>query len=288
MILKQLTRLFLWLTGILIVLAIADVLFIPGTMGFLTPLTTLTAFIFAILHGGQRYGWIRVAFMVVIVFVVSLTFESVGVATGRVYGPYHYTDVLGAKFLGLVPFLIPLAWFMMMYAALVIADRLIPSGWGGRWIRALVVAAVGGVVMTAWDLPMDPLMVYGNHWVWEVQGAYFGVPLQNYWGWWLTSFVAMAVFLVFFGAQQRARIVPDAWAVTAYLLMGSSSVALDFIFGLPGPALVGIFAILPWVVIGYLRSSGRSVRIKNPAPLVRPAFLQRMVTAQLSWGNEVI
>ncbi len=28
-------------------------------------------------------------------FVVSLAFGSIGVATGLVYGPYHYTDKLG-------------------------------------------------------------------------------------------------------------------------------------------------------------------------------------------------
>ena len=49
--------------------------------------------------------------------------------------------------------------------------------------------------MTAWDLVMDPMMVAGGHWVWEVEGAYFGVPLQNFWGWWLTTFVTFILFL---------------------------------------------------------------------------------------------
>jgi uncharacterized membrane protein len=40
---------------------------------------------------------------------------------------YHYTALLGPKFLGLVPYLIPAAWFMMNYPSFVIAERLIPS-----------------------------------------------------------------------------------------------------------------------------------------------------------------
>ncbi len=237
-----------------------DVLFLPGTMGFLTPLTTLTAFIFAILHGFQRYGWKKILLLVVVVFVVSLAFESLGVATGKVYGPYHYTDKLGPKFLGLVPYLIPLAWFMMMYSSLVIAGRILPESRGKRIGRAILVAALGGLVMTAWDLAMDPLMVLGGHWVWEVNGAYFGVPLQNYWGWWLTTFVAMGLFGFLAGkgprtGRETARRAPDNWAVTAYLLMGISSVALDFVFNLDGPALVGIFCMLPWVLVGYMRAS---------------------------------
>jgi uncharacterized membrane protein len=60
----------------------------------------------------------------VLVCAVSLLFESVGVATGLVYDPYHYTNKLGPLFLGLVPYLIPMAWFMMSYPSFVIADRL--------------------------------------------------------------------------------------------------------------------------------------------------------------------
>ena len=36
--------------------------------------------------------------------------------------------------------------------------------------------------MTAWDVGMDPMMVAAGNWIWETEGAYFGVPLQNYWG----------------------------------------------------------------------------------------------------------
>ena len=95
-------------------------------------------------------------------------------------------------FLGLVPYLIPIAWFMMVYPSYVIADRLVPMR-KSTFVRILHVSLVGGIIMTAWDLGMDPLMVKAGHWVWEVQGAYFGVPLQNFWGWWLITFTALLV-----------------------------------------------------------------------------------------------
>jgi uncharacterized membrane protein len=79
------------------------------------------------------------------------------------------------KFLGLVPCIIPIVWFMMSYPSFVIADRLVPSGWK-RWQRLLSVAAVGGLVMTAWDLVMDPFMVAGGNWVWDRNEAYFVIP----------------------------------------------------------------------------------------------------------------
>ncbi len=118
-----------------------------------TPLVTLTGFTFALLHAAQREGWEGALRLLALVFVVSLLFESIGVATGLVYGPYHYTDHLGPKFLGLVPYLIPVAWFMMSYPSFVIADRLVgdfhPESLQGTrrkngWRRILAVAAVGG------------------------------------------------------------------------------------------------------------------------------------------------
>jgi hypothetical protein len=139
---------------------------------FITPVTTLAGFTFALLHAGQREGWSGALRLLALVFGVSLLFESVGVATGLIYGAYHYTNRLGPLFLGLVPYLIPVAWFMMSYPSYVIADRLIPAGWK-RWQRILSVAAVGGLVMTAWDLVMDPVMVASGHWVW---GAERGLP----------------------------------------------------------------------------------------------------------------
>ncbi len=108
--------------------------------------------------------------------------------------------------------------------------------------------------MTAWDLAMDPMMVAGNHWVWEQPGAYFGVPLHNYWGWWLTIFVTFLVFLAVSRAKPTSALGEDAFtrvAILSYAVTGCSSILADFEFGLAGPALAGIFAMLPWVILGW-------------------------------------
>jgi putative membrane protein len=220
-----------------------------------TPLLTILAFTFAVLHATQRMGWARAFLLLFLTFGVSLLFECVGVATGLIYGPYHYTDKLGWKFLDLVPLLIPLAWFMMSYPSWVIATRLLPSGWPA-WSWRLGAAALGGITMTAWDLAMDPLMVSGGHWVWEQTGAYFGIPLQNYWGWWLTIFVAFLVYTIVSHATPspavRQLYTYDRQAVISYAVTGSSSVLIGFAGGLPGPALVGLFAMIPWVITALL------------------------------------
>jgi len=258
MTLRKITLAFLFLSGLLNGIGLINATFFKVVMGWLTPVNTVVLFIFALLHGLQRFGWKRILMMFVTVSAVSLAFESVGVATGKIYGGYHYTDQLGPKFLGLVPYLIPIAWFMMMYASYLMADLIIPAGYGGRFGRLLLVAAVSGVAMTAWDLSMDPMMVGGGHWIWETPGAYFGIPLQNFLGWWVTTFAALMVYLILadflFRKPVDIEAVPVSWAIYAYTILGISTIWVDYIFDLAGPATVGLFAMLPWVIASLVQA----------------------------------
>jgi uncharacterized membrane protein len=166
---------------------------------------------------------------------------------------YVYTTKLGPLFLGLVPYLIPVAWFMMSYPSFVIADWLIPANWK-RWQRILSVAAVGGLVMTAWDVVMDPVMVAGGHWVWDVNGAYHGIPLQNFWGWWLTVFTTFALYLLVSG---KATKIPEAkfdpLALLSYLITALGMVLVSLATNAGELALIGFFSMMPWVIAGGLR-----------------------------------
>jgi putative membrane protein len=169
-----------------------------GSKGF-----TVIFAAFSILHAGSVLGWRRAVAFLVICVVVSWGFEAVGVATGMVYGAYHYGDALGAK-IGGVPIIIPFAWFMMVYASWMVAHLLLeggqsPSSFGGALARALIAATA----MTAWDAVMDPGMAMRGTWTWEQGGAYFGVPFQNFVGWMATTLaVYIIVALVF-------RLVPN-------------------------------------------------------------------------------
>jgi uncharacterized membrane protein len=119
----------------------------------------------------------------------------------------------------------------------------------------LAIAALGGLAMVAWDLALDPLMVADGHWNWETPGAYFGVPLQNYWGWWLTAFTILALYLALRGSRvpesQTDMSRFDRLAVLVYLITGLGSAGEAWLHGLTGPALVSGAALLLWFVLGW-------------------------------------
>ena len=220
---------------------------LTGSIGVLTSVVAL----FSLSHAWYSLGGRLTAAFFGLSAVISWAYEQVGVATGFIYGAYHYTDYLGGK-LGHVPLLIPLAWFMMVYPSYVIANLVVErraTGTGPGAASLVRLACVGAVVMTLWDLVIDPILSGPSirAWVWETGGPYFGIPIQNYLGWLLTTFT---VFLTYRAVEQRVHAVPAgamsagvvALPVTAYGLM----LAADLLSGVTptwlwaiGPAVMG-------------------------------------------------
>jgi len=189
-----------------------------------------------------------------------------GVLTSVVFGPYHYTDVCGPCFLGMVPYTVPLVWFILVYPSYVIAEWLVPVGWAGQK-RSLVVAGCGATAVTAVDLALDPVMVGAGAWVWHVNGAFFGIPVQNYLGWWLTVFVIVSIYL-------RLGALPRVWrpvrsvsvvrlAILSYGVFAIATIAVALHMRLPGPAFAALLITGIWVAAGLY--STREAQTGMPA-----------------------
>jgi uncharacterized membrane protein len=212
-----------------------------------------TAFVYLFAHSCGNIGLRRTILLFALTYSISLLFESTGVKTGMVYGTYQYSDRLGPMFLGLVPYAIPLTWFIMIYPSLVIATRIVPVQ-KNRTVWVLMLAGTGALAMTAWDLVLDPVMIHFEFWEWEINGLYFGVPLQNYLGWLVTSFSIFSAFLILGripGLDKEGRSAdPNRLAVIAYVITGLTTALVAVNFGLFGPAIVGSAAMLPIIVLG--------------------------------------
>jgi uncharacterized membrane protein len=172
-----------------------------GNIGF-----TLVFVLFALIHCTALEGLSRAAQFFAISAIVAYLMEEIGVRTGRIYGAYHYSDLLGVK-LGHVPIIIPLAWFMMIYPSWMVAKALLGGIDTSSTLGVTAQAVIAAWVMTAWDVVMDPGMAAEGNWVWEQGGAYFGVPRRNYLGWLLTTFIVYwIVGWLWRGAERRTTL----------------------------------------------------------------------------------
>ncbi len=180
------------------------------------------------------------------VYLLSLLSELAGTTVGLPFGPYRYTDGLGAKWLGHVPVLIPLSWFFMALPSYAIARWRFPTS-----IAARVVA--GSLVLLSWDLALDPAMsLVTKYWVWGVDGPYYGMPILNLVGWYVTG-LALMIALSALRADRWIARLPLRWLVGFYganllLPIGMSAAA-----GLSGAVAATVAAMLVcWFVAGRL------------------------------------
>lgn len=229
------------------------------------PLFTLTSaafFLFSANHALHHLGARRGLALLLLTVVISLTFEILNLVTGGwIFGPLQYTSKLGLKLFDLVPLLIPLTWFTVGYLSLCIAQRIVKPWPRTVWQRVRV-AAIAAVIMTCWDLGMDPVMVTRGHWVWLHPGLYFGIPLHNFVGWWLTAFTFYLAWLWSSGTRSGESIVDGSrhfrlLAPSAYAITCVSMTIANADMGHVGPALIGFVAMGAFAVY-WLHDTGRS------------------------------
>lgn len=146
---------------------------------------------FAFWHFIRWAGWRYALAGFAIIASVSFVIEALGVATGAVFGNYYYPEgPLGPLLLG-VPPLIQLQYFAMGYAALLIGRSVTGTlGSAARGCMLTAGAIVAAFAMTVLDLASDPRQsTQLGMWVWRDGGSFFGVPVQNFVGWFLETLI---------------------------------------------------------------------------------------------------
>jgi len=214
------TRLLLWI-AFFIVLASVVLNLAWDAAGRISPVPYnvvigLIFTMFCFFHGRIYFTVAPVLVLLLVSIPVTFAAEYAGVKTGMLFGAYHYGNILGPLALNTVPFLVPLSWFMFMYGGTIITNEVMAwgaekSGLGAapKAVAVITFALVDSFLMTALDMLIDPIWVSRGTWAWDEVAnlspahLYYNIPVHNYFGWLVTSFVVFLPFrAVFFG---RAR-----------------------------------------------------------------------------------
>jgi uncharacterized membrane protein len=226
-------RLFLYLTlGVALLLQVSYPLLDGEALRVVTIATVYWGAAAMALHAllafGGRYALTYLA--------ISLSFgffiELIGVETGWPFGVYEYDPSLGPQLIS-VPLVVPFAWAMIAHPVLCVARR-VTKNW---------VFLYGGFGMMAYDLFLDPQMVSGGRWTWDVTGAHVPfspeIPLSNTFGW-LLSGMALIALLHLVLPRDRRKQSASYTAVDIFLIWTwfGGVISNLFFFDRPGVAFL--------------------------------------------------
>jgi putative membrane protein len=224
------------LCSLILVYAVSRILQVfPGPVPMLgvVALHVLPPVIFAVIHGALLYRWRGILVFLGTCLVVGNGFENLGVLTGFPYGRYYFTDLMGPK-LFLVPILLGLAYVGMAYLSWILASLIMGNiSRPLTGLRVVTLPLIAAFLMVAWDFSMDA--IWGTilqGWIWRDGGAYFGVPVSNFFGWYLTVYIFYQTFAVYLRGRETntATLTPGYWrlALIFYGMSAAGNVLLCF------------------------------------------------------------
>ncbi len=193
-----------------------------------------------LIHSYSNLGVKSATKYFLITTILGYAFEYLFISTGLI-GSYSYSNTL-APFLGPIPIFIPLQWAALSYFCMLATDNYIFSA----------------VLMVLLDMSFDPKFSQ-SLWHWATPGQYFGVPLTNFIGWFVT---AATIYGVFYLASKR-KPKSSRRAIIFYLLLGISDGALlDLSLGMYKLDAISIVLFVIATLLVYLYSRRVETRRK--------------------------
>lgn len=229
----------------------------PGTMSLFGPIYTklvktptwtfMTMLaILPILMYGTGLGWWRLAAFVVWGCLIGAASELIGTSgiwtingVSLPFGEYYYTEWLGPKIGGHVPYFIPPSWFAMSIVSLDLARR----ATSGRWVALLI----GTIFMVLWDVSLDPAMNQAfPFWDYGADGFFYGMPISNWIGW----FGVTVVIMLGYEWMRGDREIHNEWAPWVYALNCLFPLSISLLQDLYLAAAIGAVATaIPFLVL---------------------------------------
>jgi len=167
---------------------------LEGLFMTLVPYHLLLMLTLLVISTGDYSGNIRI--FAIIVYLSGFFIEVVGVNTGFIFGSYSYGGALGFKIFS-TPLLIGANWLILVYCAGVFLEQF-------KLKSSFIFALLGALILLSIDFLIEPIAIRFDYWSW----AGDKIPMQNYLGWYIFSFLLFWIFRgLDFQKQNKAAIV---------------------------------------------------------------------------------
>jgi putative membrane protein len=202
---------------------------------------TISLVAFGLAHGARRFGWSAIVGMFVIASVIATISEYFSITAGFPFGYYVHTPAMGPQIFQ-VPIIIGPVYFGMTYVVWTLVEMTLGESAASRRPASLIGAPlVAALVMPGFDMCFDPIgSTVGKYWLYRESGGYFGVPLQNYIGWFINGWAIFQSYALFLSVRRvnMASATPAYWyeASLFWGLMGLQYTAL--LLATPGSMVV--------------------------------------------------
>ena len=167
----------------------------------------LGGLLLAIFHGVPMLGVKNMVILSVISAAASLFFESMGINFGLFFSKYIYTDIIpGPKLFGFDVYSI-IGYGIGIYLVWAVAQA--AAGKFDNEYRkgdVFIIPIIATFLVVAVDYATDPLMAtISKAYLWVEPGVYYGIPFQNYLGWYLMAYVLFQCAALVLWWQSRKK-----------------------------------------------------------------------------------
>lgn len=156
-------------------------------------------------------GWRDAILLWAMLGAIAITLETFAIITGFPYGHFGYSDLLGYRLFGYAPWTVFFAWTPLIVAAWALAERLFGSGW--------FTVPFAAVITVVFDLVLDPGAVKLGFWRYESGGEFYGVPLSNFLGWYISGSIGAAAITIFLKNRPPLLATPIQLISSAFLII---------------------------------------------------------------------
>ncbi len=185
-------------------------------------------------------GWRDGSILIAVLGIYALAIEASAILTGFPYGHFGYSDLLGFRIFGLVPWTVAFAWTPLMLGAYAVAANLF-----NRRVPRVIAATL---IITLFDVVLDPGAVYLGFWQYEGGGWFYGVPMSNFAGWLISGSFCAVLIEIMVSVFRPLLPTPMQLSISVIFIVFFWSMIAAF-GGLVWPAVVGLVVFIGLTVL---------------------------------------